>query len=314
MFNIIGHRNWFFLLSALIIVPGTVALIIWGLRPGIDFTGGSVLELRIAQNPLPAQVREVMAQQGLPDSSVVTTQDATGNISYVIRTRTIDTPKKQQIVQTLQTAFGNVTEDRFESVGPVIGTETTQKAILSVAFASLAILAYLSWAFRQVPKPWRYGACAVLALLHDALLVLGVWSILGRFLGFEVDSLFVTAVLTVVGFSVHDTIVVFDRVRENVGRFPGEPFERVVNFSVNQTLDRSVMTSLTTLFTLSALLLLGGSTIHNFVLALLIGIASGTYSSIFNASCLLVTWENGDIDRGWRRLTGRGHQAVPAAA
>lgn len=314
MFNIISRRNWFFLFSTLIILPGTFALLIWGLRLGIDFTGGSMLEVRLGREVAPVEVREVLMQQGFPEASVVTTRDVAGRESYLIRTRAIGTTEKGQIVEVLRSAYGSVTEDRFESVGPVVGGETTQKAFLSVALASLMILAYLSYAFRQVPKPWRYGACAVFALLHDALLVLGLWAIFGRFFGLEVDALFVTAVLTVVGFSVHDTIVVFDRIRENVSRFPGESFERVVNFSVNQTLDRSINTSVTTLFTLTALLLMGGPTIRNFVLVLVIGIASGTYSSIFNASCLLVSWENGDFSRWWGRLTGRRQQQIEVQA
>jgi preprotein translocase subunit SecF len=206
-----------------------------------------------------------------------------------------------------------VTEDRFETVGPAVSAETTRNALYATGLAALAILGYLTFAFRQVPKPWRYGACAVIALLHDALLVLGLWAIFGRFFGLEVDSLFVTAVLTVIGFSVHDTIVVFDRIRENVHRFHGESFARIANFSVNQTLDRSINTGLATIFTLTALLLMGGGTIRNFVLVLLIGIVSGTYSSIFNATCLLVVWENGDLARLWQRLTGR-RPAVPLPA
>jgi preprotein translocase subunit SecF len=313
VFNIIGRRNWYFLFSALIIVPGTLALLLWGLRLGIDFTGGSLLELRLDKEVAAGEVREVFASQGL-DTSVVTTQDPSGRVSYLIRSPELDTPRKNQFVDRLRDAFGGVAEDRFESVGPVIGAETTRKAFLAVAAASGMILLYLWWAFRQVPKPWRYGTCAVVALLHDALLVLGLWAIFGRLFGLEVDTLFVSAILTVVGFSVHDTIVVFDRVRENVSRFPGETFERVVNFSINQTLDRSLITGITALFTLTALLFLGGATIRNFVLVLLVGIVSGTYSSIFNASCLLVTWENGELGRLLRRLTGRNSRLQPAPA
>ena len=315
MFNIVGRRNFYFALSGLIILPGLLALIFWHLNLGIDFTGGSTIEIRLPQQPEPGQIRQVFLDHGLPDTSVVTSTDASGGTTYLIRTRNIDTPKKNEVLQDLGSKFGTVTEDRFESVGPVVGAETTKWAIVSVLAASGLILVYLSWAFRQVPKPWRYGACAVIALLHDVLVVLGVWAILGRISGIEVDALFVTGVLTVVGFSVHDTIVVFDRIRENVGRFPAEPFERIVNFSVNQTLDRSLNTTLTVLFTLTALLLLGGGTIRNFVLVLLVGIVSGTYSSIFNASCLLVVWENGELGRLWRRLTGRGTgEPAPAMA
>jgi preprotein translocase subunit SecF len=175
----------------------------------------------------------------------------------------------------------------------------------------VGILAYLSWAFRRVRNPWRYGTCAVFALVHDALLVLGVFSILGRLFHIELDALFITAVLTVIGFSVHDTIVVFDRIRENLGRYVGESFETVVNHSLTQTLGRSLNTSITVLLTLTTLLLFGGVTIRTFVLALIIGIAAGTYSSIFNASLLLVIWENGEL----ARFFGRGPRTPkPAAA
>jgi preprotein translocase subunit SecF len=310
MFDIIGRRNWFFLFSALLILPGTIALAIFGLRLGVDFTGGSLLEVRLEREIEPSALATAIHERGFPEATVVTVRDSAGRAGYLVRVRAMETPEKNQMLASLRQTLGPLEEERFESVGPVVGGETTRKAFYAVGAASVLIALYLSFAFRQVPKPWRYGMCAVIALLHDALLVLGLWAIFGQLFHMEVDALFVTGVLTVIGFSVHDTIVVFDRVRENVSRFPGESFARVVNFSVNQTMDRSVMTSLTAVFTLTALLLLGGSTIHNFVLVLLVGIISGTYSSIFNASCMLVTWENGDIQRLWRRLTGRG--AAPA--
>ena len=311
MFDIIGRRKIYFIISGLMIVPGLIGLAIWGLNLGIDFTGGSLVEVRLGSNPAAAQVRSVFVDAGLTDVSVVTgsTTDALGK-TYLIRIKTIDAGAKSDLLAKLGSAYGPLTEDRFESVGPVIGRETATNAFLAVLGASVLILLYLSYAFRQVPNPWRYGACAVFALLHDVVLVVGLWSILGKLFGLEVDALFVTAILTVVGFSVHDTIVVFDRVRENVSRFPGELFERVVNFSVNQTLDRSINTSLTVILTLTALLLLGGATIRGFVLVLLVGIVSGTYSSIFNASCLLVSWENGEF----ARLLGRLSPAKPVVA
>jgi preprotein translocase subunit SecF len=314
VFNIIGKRSWYFLFSTLILIPGIIALALWGLNLGIDFTGGSLLEVRVNREVTPGQVRDAVRAQGYPEASVVTVGETAATPSFLIRMRAVDTPEKNALLTGLGQTFGSVQEDRFEAVGPVVGGETAIKALQAVGVASLLILAYLWWAFRQVPKPWRYGLCAVFALVHDSLLVLGIWAILGRFLGTEVDSLFVTAMLTVVGFSVNDTIVVFDRVRENVSRFPGESFERVVNFSLNQTLDRSLVTGLSAMFALVALLMLGGGTLRNFVMALLVGLISGTYSSIFNASCLLVAWENGDFQRLWRRLTGRGAALQPQAA
>ena len=304
MFDIIGRRKWFFLLSTVILVPGTLALMAWGLRLGIDFTGGSLIEVSFAQSVPIEQLRDAVARHGL-DASIVTTQDPRGGSSFIVRTKEIDTPQKNALLDALSAQLGAATEDRFESVGPTIGRETARGATLAVATASALILLYLWWAFRQVPKPWRYGACAVFALVHDALLVLGLWAIFGRLFALEVDALFVSGMLAVIGFSVNDTIVVFDRVRENVSRYPAEPFERVVNFSLTQTLDRSLITGLTAMFTLTALLVLGGPTIRNFVLVLLVGMISGTYSSIFNASCLLVSWETGELGRLFSWLPGR---------
>lgn len=301
MYDFMGRRNWFFLLSAVIIGAGLVVLLGFGLRLGIDFTGGSMMEIRLREGSGPEDIKAVYTEAGFPEARVQSTGDAT----FVIRTREMASQEKEAIKTSLKTRFGDVTELRFELVGPVVGAELTTKAVIAVASASVMILLYLWWAFRQVKQAHRYGTCAIVALAHDVLVVLGVWAILGRTLGFEVDALFVTAILTVVGYSVHDTIVVFDRIRENIARFPGEPYERVVNFSVNQTLDRSLNTSLTVLFTLAALLLLGGVTIREFVFVLLIGAATGTYSSVFTASTALVAWENGELGRVLRRITFR---------
>jgi preprotein translocase subunit SecF len=300
--DIIGKRRLFYLISLLIIVPGLVSLLIPPhLKLGVDFTGGTLWELQFAQAAQPAQVQEVLAAHGYGDAIVQTS----GERDVLIRAKEIpaDQPIKAEIARDLEGRFGTLTELRFETVGPVIGQEIAQRAVLAVGLASLGILAYIAWAFRKVEHPVRYGVCAILALLHDALLVLGVFSILGHLFDIEVDSLFVTAVLTVIGFSVHDTIVVFDRIRENSRRMHGQPFERVVNHSLIQTLGRSLATSLTVIFTLSALVLFGGVTTREFALALLIGIISGTYSSIFNASALLVSWENGEIARLFGRRT-----------
>ncbi|HUS14467.1 MAG TPA: protein translocase subunit SecF, partial [Chloroflexia bacterium] len=204
------------------------------------------------------------------------------------------------------TRFYTGSELLFDTVGPTVGNEVAGRAVGAVLLASLGILAYLWYAFRRVPNAIRYGVCAVIALLHDVLVVVGIFSILGVVLGMEVDALFITAMLTVIGFSVHDTIVVFDRIRENMLKRRFDTFEKVVNYSLIQTLTRSINTSLTVVFTLFALVLFGGGSIRTFVLALLIGIISGTFSSIFNASLLLVVWEN----REWRNWFGRGRAAT----
>lgn len=299
MLDIVGKRYWFFLFSALIIIPGLISLVMPpGLRLGVDFTGGTLWEIEFQNAAQPALVKQVLAGFGF-DAVVQTT----GDKSVLIRTKEIrsDSPEKTDIEAALRQQIGDYRELRFETVGPTVGTEIRDRSALAVALASLGILFYIWYAFRRVPGAFRYGVCAIAALLHDALVVLGVFSILGRVANIEVDSLFVTALLTVIGFSVHDTIVVFDRVRENQIRHAGETFESVVNHSLMQTLGRSLSTSLTVLLTLMALVLFGGVTTRVFTLALLVGIVSGTYSSIFNASQLLVVWENGELGRFVRR-------------
>ncbi|MCL4458633.1 MAG: protein translocase subunit SecF [Chloroflexi bacterium] len=301
MLNIIGKRYLYFVISALIIVPGLVSLLIPpGLRLGIDFTGGTLWEIAFEHPVQPAQVKGIFANHDLTDTMVQTT----GQNTVLIRSKEIPdgSDLKRALEADLRTNLGQFQELRFDSVGPTIGAEVAQRAIIAVAAASVGILLYITFAFYRVASPFRYGVCAIAALLHDAFVVLGIFSILGRFFNVEVDSLFVTALLTVIGFSVHDTIVVFDRIRENMGKRSGEAFEAVVNHSMVQTLGRSISTSLTVVFTLTALVLFGGVTTKTFTLALLIGIISGTYSSIFNASPLLVVWENREVGRFFIRL------------
>jgi preprotein translocase subunit SecF len=296
MLNIMRRRSLYYLISLAIIIPGLIALAIPPhLKLAVDFTGGTLWELQFNQPVQPADVKTVLAEKGYGDAVVQTS----GERGVLIRTKEIPSEgnTKADIASALRAKFNEFQELRFETVGPIVGQEIATRAILAVVLAALGILLYIAWAFRKVEHPVRYGACAIIALVHDALLVLGVFSILGHLFNVEVDSLFVTAVLTVIGFSVHDTIVVFDRIRENLRRFHGQPFEEVVNHSLLQTLGRSVATSLTVMFTLSALVLFGGVTTRLFALTLLIGIISGTYSSIFNASALLVSWENGELGR-----------------
>jgi preprotein translocase subunit SecF len=289
MLDIIGKRYWYYLASALVVVPGLISLILFGLNLSIDFTGGSILELQFQEAGAaePGQLKELFDEHGYRDTMVQSSQE---NI-FLIRSKVLDSQTKREIEGEIEERFGSFTELRFESVGPAVGGEVQQRAYMVVAMAAVAILIYISFAFRHVTNPIRYGACAIVAMVHDIFVVTGLASIFGAISGWEVDALFLTALLTVIGFSVHDTIVVFDRVRENSKRRIGESIESVVNHSVIQTLDRSINTQLTVVFTLTALLLFGGITIRNFVLTLLIGIISGTYSSIFNASPLLVEWE-----------------------
>jgi preprotein translocase subunit SecF len=290
-----------------------------GLRPGIDFTSGTIMTVRFDGPVAPNEVRDAFAEAGHAEAIV----QGSGDNTYIIRTRPFEQTRenvetrevseseRQQIATLLNTKFGAAEVLSVDHVSPMIAQEIVRYSALAVLGACAGILAYLWWAFRRIPHAWRYGACAVIALVHDALVVLGAFSILGRLFHVEIDAMFITAILTVIGFSVHDTIVVFDRVRENVVRHAGESFEDVVNHSLTQTLARSMNTSVTVLLTLVALYLFGGSTIRNFVLALLIGITSGTYSSIFFASMLLVDWETG----GFARLFGgRKRREAPATA
>ncbi len=317
MERLASKRNLWFTISLIVIVPGVVSLLLNGLNLGIDFTGGTLWEIQFNQPVSTEAVKDVLTRNGFGNSVVQNTKEGNAENVVLIRMRELreGSPEKRQIEADFQadSRLGSFVERQIETVGSSVGNAIRNRAIFAVLLASVGILLYIAYAFRNTQNPLLYGICALVAMLHDVLVVVGIFSILGEVAHVEIDALFVTALLTVIGFSVHDTIVVFDRIRENVARFPGESFERIVNFSVNQTLDRSLNTTLTVLFTLTALLLLGGVTIRNFVLVLLVGITSGTYSSIFNASCLLVVWENGDLGRFWRHITGRG-AATPAAA
>jgi preprotein translocase subunit SecF len=292
MIDIIGKKKWFFLLSLIVIVPGLISLLLWGLNPSIDFVGGSsiILDYKI---PISDQTKQLISKTISSEKVEVSTIQVSGN-EAVIRTALMDTKTHQLIINKLHSVTGSFSEGTFETIGPVISAEITRNAILAVLLASVLIVLFIAYAFRKVPKPassWRFGVSAIAALLHDVLVLLGIFSILGHFFHVEVDSLFVTAVLTVIGFSVHDTIVVFDRIRENLRRLGGGSFSNVVNASILQTLSRSLNTSLTVILVLIGLLLFGGQSTRWFIVALLIGVISGTYSSIFNAAPLLVLWQ-----------------------
>jgi preprotein translocase subunit SecF len=304
--NIIGKRYWFFGLSLLIIIPGLIALAMGGLKPSIDFTGGTMLEIlfQSGKAPAPNQVSTALA-----DITVAATGAKLENIQVqtlgsdgiVLRVKQVDQETIDKIISTLGEAFGGVTLNMADNVGASVGGEVAQRAAGAVALAAIGIALYVWFAFRKLPNASRYGLAAVASLVHDVLVLIGLEAILGLALGWEADSLFLTAVLTVIGFSVHDTIVVFDRIRENRAKYRYTAFETVVNHSVVQTLDRSINTTLTVLFTLLALALFGGTTTRHFIIILLVGMASGAYSSIFNAAAILVVWEN----REWKNWFSR---------
>jgi preprotein translocase subunit SecF len=240
---------------------------------------------------------------------VVVAEGEDGAEHYQIRSDALDQNQKVAVSGELEERFGPFVELRFETVGPTVGALVTRNATIAVIMASVGILLYLTIAFHAVPNPIRYGTCAIIAMLHDVFIVVGLASIMGVAFGWEVDALFLTALLTIIGFSVHDSIVVFDRIRENVGRMRGTAYERIVNHSIIQTLDRSINTQLTALFTLVAVYVYSQGQLERFVFWLIVGIISGTYSSIFNAAPLLVVWEN----REWRNWFGRGRgEASPA--
>lgn len=288
--NLMKFKVWYFVFSLLIILPGLYFLITSGLKLGIDFTGGALLEYKFEKDISIDELKKQISSQDIEIGQVTLSSDRT----YIIRTKPVEQNKINNVKSILSEKFGQVEEQRVEFVGPVIGNELRQKATIAVVLASIVIVLYLAFSFRRIPKPassWRFGIAAVLALIHDILVVIGVFAILGKFLGVEIDTLFVTALLTVIGFSVHDTIVVFDRIRENLTKHIGKRFIEVTNLSVIQTLGRSLNTSLTVVFVLLAILLFGGESLRWFIVALLIGIISGTYSSIFNATALLVWWE-----------------------
>jgi len=290
---IVKHRKIWFLVSGVLVAASIVCLAIWQLNFGIDFTGGSLSEIEwISQRPSNRDVQDSLVSFELGNISV----QATGEKGMILRLKDIDENTHQEILSALEEKFGQVEEKRFESIGPTIGQELKKKAAWSIFLALIAILVFVAWAFRKVSFPiksYRYGIIAVIALFHDVLITVGVFSFLGHFQGVEVGVPFVAALLTVLGYSVNDSIVVFDRIRENLLSFrtKDEEFSKTVGLSLKQTITRSINTSLTTLLVLFAIFLFGGTTIKFFSLALIIGIALGTYSSIFIASPLLVAWE-----------------------
>ena len=320
MFKIIQRRYWYFLLSALIIIPGLISIALNGIPLSIDFKGGTIYEMEFAADTEVSEevIREVYLnletsdekQEEITEVQVVRAVTAPGEpLRFQVSSGEITPDAKTLLSAALVEAIGEVEDLRFESVGASVGEQVTRNAAIAVLLASVAVALYLTVMFRHLAHPVRYGVCTIFALIHDVLLTLGIASIVGVLLGWEVDALFLTALLTVIGFSVHDSVVVFDRIRENSGRMRGAPYESVVNHSVIQTLDRSINTQLTAIFTLVAIFVFSDGQLQRFLFWLIIGIISGTYSSIFVASPLLVVWEK----REWENWFGRGKSTPDVA-
>ena len=310
--DIVGKRRLFFRISGVVMLLSIVSLIIPpALNLGIEFTGGSTISVEFGVQVPEAQLRDALDDLGHPEAVV---QPAGDNKFFIRISRLREADALLGI-----TSESEVIKERFDAINPsedvaavtifdvssvsgVIAKDTVRNAIIALIVASIAIMLFITWAFRQVPNPFRYGVSAIVALVHDVLVVLGIFSILGKTLGLEVNAMFITGVLTVIGYSVNDTIVVFDRIRENVARMPGDRLEKVVNTSLLETIGRSLNTSLTLLVTIAALIFLGGESIRSFLYVLLIGLVTGTYSSVFIASQLLVSWETGEAARLLRRF------------
>ncbi|BAQ34226.1 protein translocase subunit SecF [Dehalococcoides sp. THU3] len=294
MNKIIQHRPLFIFISALIILAGLASLLIFGLKPGIDFSSGSILTVKFDQTISIDELTQELRSLGHSEAIV----QITGDGDYLIRTTELDVSQKVSLETSLEETFGNLTERGFENVDPLIAKQTTQMALIAVGAALVGILLYVTWAFRRMPKPFHYGTCAVIALFHDALVVLGIFALLAGIFGWEINLMFVIGIMAVIGYSINNTVVVFDRIRENQLKGIHPSFEVIVNQSIMETIVRSINSSFTVIITVVALMLFLGASIQNLSIVMLIGLIAGTYDSLFVAPSLLVTWENGD----WGKL------------
>ena len=291
--NIVSRRFWFFLISGVVIIISIISLATLGLEFGIEFSSGTLLRVSFEQPVDQADLKQELAEGGYPNAIVQRTSEG----DFLIRTGEITGEEKAELEAGLTTRFGPLTEGEFYAVSPLVATETAQNAGIAVAVAALGILLYVTWAFHRMPKPFRYGTCAIIALVHDALVALGVFSILGGLFNWQLNLMFITGILAVIGYSVNNTVVVFDRIRENLTLGVSDDFEVVVNNSLNESLGRSLNTSLTTLFVVLALLFFVGASIQNFAVVLLVGVIAGTFSSMCVAPMLLLVWEKGEWGR-----------------
>ncbi|NOX61087.1 MAG: protein translocase subunit SecF [Chloroflexi bacterium] len=300
IFHIVQQRRWYYRFSALLILPGLISILATLILTGsplffsVDFTGGTLWEVRFSRPIAPGDVVRIFNENGITDVSVNTVGD---DRTLDIRTAQITPEEKAALLAAMTEAFGEAPEELvFRSVGPSIGHEVTRTAIIAVTLASLVILGFITWAFRNVEHPVRFGSAAILAMLHDILITMGFYSIMGWIAGWQVDALFLTALLTIIGFSVQDTIVVFDRIRENSRRRRGEDFDTIANRSLLETMQRSIATQINAMFVMIALLLFGGITIRPFIATMFVGLLSGTYSSLFIATPLLSSWHHDEMN------------------
>ncbi|MQF64650.1 protein translocase subunit SecF [SAR202 cluster bacterium AC-409-J13_OGT_754m] len=293
--DIVSKRGWYFLLSSIIIIPGIISLLIPpAFSPGIDFSSGSAFEVVFEDEINEEEVRSALMIVGHSDARI---QKFAPN-SVFVRTKELQDGERGSIETELNSAVSKVNSfSKVETVSAEVAGETVRNAIIAVILAAVGILAYITWAFRHIPNSFRYGVSALFALVHDVLIIMGIFSILGKIIDLEVNAMFIVGLLAVVGYSVNDTIVLFDRIRENIARNIDRPLAQSVNIGIMESIGRSLGTSLTTCFAIAALILIGGSTLREFLLVLIIGIAAGTYSSIFIAAQLLVMWERGEVGR-----------------
>ena len=294
MIDFIGKKQWFFLGSAIVIIIMIISLAAFKLQPGIDFSGGTSMTLSFTPQVEQNQLRQELTALGYPEAIVQRSEN-----NFFIRIKEISPEEKEVLISGLETGLDTEISVRdYNAISPVIATHTARNAGIAVIIAAVAMLFYIVWAFRRMPSPFKWGTCAIIALIHDVLIILGIFAILGQVANVEINAMFITAVLTIVGYSINNTVVVFDRIRENKTRGISPDFAVTVNSSLTETLARSLNTSLTTLCVVLALLLFGGATIHYFVLALLFGLLAGTYSSLCIAGPLLVIWEK----KEWSQL------------
>lgn len=315
MYRLVERRSLWFLVSLLAILPGVIFML-WNLTSSgillplsIDYTGGTQWEMRFEQPVAPTDVGSVFVEAGFADTKAFLVED---DRTVQVKFKNIDISQKELIAQSIIERFGEFDERLYRSIGPAIGAEVSRAALLAVVAASVLILIYIAFAFREISHPFRYGVAAIVALVHDVLITVSFLSIMNLIAGWELDALFLTATLTVIGFSVNDTIVIFDRIRENLRRYRGEPLATVANRSIIETAQRSIATQVTALLVLAAILIFGGFTLRIFMATLIVGLVSGTYSSIFTATPLVVAWEEGSLIARSKKPVSGGEQAALA--